>query len=498
MRATLGLKMTIGFAAMIALTLSVSGAAAWKIASLTEATDRIVDVRQPTALAASDLQSEMRLGRVALRGALLWAADAAELEKNKRLLAKAVEGQIENVASLEKLSSGWTNPRTRELFSQLKTHVAKAQDGQSQVAAAAADRERALRLNSELVIPANAEADRLIDELITLQREAIAKDRTELAAAKATLRRVLWGASAAAALLGVGLAVMLTRGVVGPVRRMIGVFEVVASGDLTKRVDRYKDDELGDLARAFNTLTEKTQGAMIEVASATHEVASASTEIAASSEEISASAGEVARQAAKTRDRAEESRTLAQAGGEVVERTVEGIGRVERNVTESAKSVTELGARSEEIGQIIAVINEIADQTNLLALNAAIEAARAGEHGRGFAVVADEVRKLAERTTKATEQVASSIKTIQLETGASVEQIGKGTEEVRTGVQLASEAGDRLKDIVVKATDVSSMIQTIASAAEEAGAGSQQAAAAATQLSSKAEQLQTLVGRFKV
>ena len=172
-----------------------------------------------------------------------------------------------------------------------------------------------------------------------------------------------------------------------------------------------------------------------------------------------------------------------------------------------------------QIGEVIDVINDIADQTNLLALNAAIEAARAGEHGRGFAVVADEVRKLADRTTEATREIAESIQAIRDDTGQAVSQMNAGTEQVQMGADRAKEAGQSLEQIVANATDVAQMIQSIAATAEQQSAAashvsetidmisavsvetSEEAdknASALVNLRSTAQHLGTVVGQFKV
>jgi len=147
------------------------------------------------------------------------------------------------------------------------------------------------------------------------------------------------------------------------------------------------------------------------------------------------------------------------------------IAKVVRN---SAENIEKLGESSKQIGEIISVIDDIADQTNLLALNAAIEAARAGEQGRGFAVVADEVRKLAERTTEATKQIANMIKGIQSETQEAVVAMNKGTEEVQSGIELADKAGESLQQILASTRDLMDMINQIAAASEEQSSTSEQ------------------------
>jgi methyl-accepting chemotaxis protein len=288
------------------------------------------------------------------------------------------------------------------------------------------------------------------------------------------------------------------RSVGKPIGTVVETVKQVAAGDLTPRLNMIRGDEIGRMAGSFDQLMDSLQDIMREVSGAAHDVAAASTEIAASAEQMSASVGEVARQSAKASEAAAESGKIASEGGAVVMQTVTGMQQIDNAVTESASSVQTLGERGKQIGEVIAVINDIADQTNLLALNAAIEAARAGEHGRGFAVVADEVRKLAERTTKATEEIGGSISEIQTETTRAVEKMNRGTEQVKSGVASASAAGQSLDHIVSGAKEVASMITAISAASEEAGAGAAQSASAAQQLSTKAEQMQAMVSRFKV
>lgn len=324
-------------------------------------------------------------------------------------------------------------------------------------------------------------------------------------------------------------------------KRLLTEMDKFSTGDLTVYVQAEKDnDDIGKLFKGFNTAVDNIKNMMVQVSESVHATASASAQISSSSEEMAAGAQEQSAQtseiasaveqmtktilqttqnASTAAEQARKSGTAAKEGGEVIIQTISGMNRIAEVVKEAAATVKELGANSEQIGSIIQVIDDIADQTNLLALNAAIEAARAGEQGRGFAVVADEVRKLAERTTKATKEIEVMIKKIQSDTGGAVQSIERGTQEVEKGIQLAEKSNKSLDEIIVSANGVVDVINQVASASEEQSSTSEQISKSIEGISSVAHQsadgvqqiarasedlnnltinLQSLVERFKV
>jgi methyl-accepting chemotaxis protein len=282
---------------------------------------------------------------------------------------------------------------------------------------------------------------------------------------------------------------------VTPMQESAEVLKVMSSGDLTVRVrGEYKGDFLL-IKDSVNQLGESFDRALGNVAEAVSATASASSEISSSTEQMAAGSEEQTQQAAEvagaveqmsktiletTRNAGEAASIAKQAGakalegGEIIKQTIEGMNRIAEVVTTSATTVQALGQSSDQIGEIVQVIDDIADQTNLLALNAAIEAARAGEQGRGFAVVADEVRKLAERTTKATKEIAKMIKQIQKDTAEAVSSMNKGKEQVEAGKLMADRSGASLKEIIIGAEQVVGVVLQVAAASEEQSSASEQ------------------------
>jgi methyl-accepting chemotaxis protein len=268
-----------------------------------------------------------------------------------------------------------------------------------------------------------------------------------------------------------------------------------ADGDLTVALEIEKEDEIGKLYEGFNkavqnikTMLTKVSAAVAATTNASKEISSNTEQMAAGAQEQSGQTKEVAgavEQMTKTilettknstsaSEAAKKAGSIAKEGGNVVAETITGMDRIAQVVRKSAETVHALGKSSDQIGEIVQVIDDIADQTNLLALNAAIEAARAGEQGRGFAVVADEVRKLAERTTKATKEIASMIKQIQKDTVGAVSSMEEGTREVEKGKKLADKAGESLSQIIKGAEQVVDIITQVAAASGEQSSTSEQ------------------------
>lgn len=279
-------------------------------------------------------------------------------------------------------------------------------------------------------------------------------------------------------------------------QKILNEMSKLAVGDLTVQLNSEKEGDIIDnLFKGFNKAVVKIREMIAQVGEAVSATASASSEISSSSEQMAAGAQEQSSQSMEVAEainqmtrtimdtaqnislaaeKTKEAGLLSKDGAKIVKDTIEGMNRISDVVNDAVKTVEELGKSSKKIGEIVMVINEIADQTNLLALNAAIEAARAGEHGRGFAVVADEVRKLAERTTGATTEISEMIGTIQNDTNNAVKSINSGTAEVLKGKELTNKAGESLEKINAATLNVIDLVTQVATASEEQSATSEQ------------------------
>jgi len=342
-------------------------------------------------------------------------------------------------------------------------------------------------------------------------------------------------------LLLASLALYLLRRVLfKPIDSVVAIIKNMSEGNLTTRIDVTSKDEIGDLARYFNSTVDKLEDMIGNISGSTESLAVSSsqlydtsgkissgsesqsektTQVASASEEMSATIVEVSKNAAIAAKAAGEANKAANDGANIVSMTIESMNGIAMSARESSEVISTLGNSSQEIDKIIKVIEDIADQTNLLALNAAIEAARAGEQGRGFAVVADEVRKLAERTTKATKEIGTMITSIQTETEKALTSMENEVKVVEEGVARAQHAGESLTKIASEVENVTTMIEQIASATEEQSTaadmisgdietvaaitremvtGSQEINGASDEIAQRANALKEMVAVFKV
>jgi methyl-accepting chemotaxis protein len=395
-------------------------------------------------------------------------------------------------------------------------------------------------LRKTVMEPAYAGASAAIDTLLRYQVDHARASYEEAGAAATQVRWITIGSMVVGLALSILASLFVTRAISASVNRLVEAASALAAGNLTARADTRGGCELSQVARTFNKMAEdfstilgQVQVASTRVVDTSAGVADTARQVAQSSQgqadqaaDASASAerlkqaiGELVARSEEAAGAAEETSTLAVRGQEVVNQAVTGIRDIAATFGASAQLVDALGKSSDQIGAIVAVIKDIADQTNLLALNAAIEAARAGEQGRGFAVVADEVRKLAERTTKATSEISTMIAAIQGETRSAVQNMEAGGRQVDDGLRLAEEAGaalERINDSIravaaairdtaaatheqaATSHDISGRVESIAHVAMEnstAVAGTTDAVQGLKQL---AETLQGLVSRFRL
>jgi methyl-accepting chemotaxis protein len=340
--------------------------------------------------------------------------------------------------------------------------------------------------------------------------------------------------------VSLGVSIFMIHLINDTLRTAVAAIGKVAKGDLTKQIAVNSKDEIGEMSKEFNGFVDNLRRIMVHVAedsdqitsaagkmelaieqmvTAFEQIASEVNSLAVASEELSSTSSEIARNCSIAAVSAKASHGAIKDGGMIIEETVTVMRSISERVRGLADFIVTLGSRSDQVGQVVGFINEIADQTNLLALNAAIEAARAGEHGRGFAVVADEVRKLAERTTGATLEITKTIEAMQTETRSIGSSIEEGVKEVGLGMEKANRSKEFLRSMSNQIENVDTQINQIAVAVEQENATTnqttaniqqvstvmnatskkiQEAAPAALEVAKVAEALENMIGQFRI
>ncbi len=353
-------------------------------------------------------------------------------------------------------------------------------------------------------------------------------DEAEVFRSIVTLRNLMLLIGIITAGVVVGIALMISKNIITPLLIVARRVDEIAgsTGDLTATIPVTSKDEIGDLAGSFNKMLGglrkmiiKITGNATSVSASSQQLSSATQQINASVQQVSSAIQQLASGAQDQAERVEETTQVteqlnaaitqsaqsaeqaaaaslqasqsAQNGSETMKGSIESMEKISKSTADSTAAVKKLGERSEQMADIVDVITNVADQTNLLALNAAIEAARAGEAGRGFAVVADEVRNLAESSAKSASEIGNLIKQTIRETDDAVENMETTTKEVASGSDLIMKSGTALEEIVAANQSVSTMLQQISAASQQMSSSARQLVGSVEDVATIAEEAST-------
>ena len=450
----------------------------------------VVDVKWPAAQNFSDAIASMNLYRMVLRDTILDYANPQQFATDVERYEKAAAKVDECAAKLVEMSKSFQKEENRQRVRVIAENLPIMHEAERKSidAARRGDSKQALALLRSVLPQAT-----LVRQTLTELQEQNNTLATKIFASiqQDMQNSILWLFGSMAVMLAVSsvvswrLAVAVSRNAAA----LSGRAQQIAEGDLTgDPLEETGGDEFADMSASVNQMQKQLQELLQRISGTSGELAEASERIsqgtahsaetsrqqtdqtnmvATAIHEMSATVMEVSQHSQAAANAAEDANSTAKEGGGLVSHTLEVMQRIADSNQRIAERVTKLGDSSQQVGKIAAVIDDIADQTNLLALNAAIEAARAGEQGRGFAVVADEVRKLAERTTSATKEIAQILEVVLNESRNTAQAMKEGQQDVDEGLEGSRKAGESLERIIGMAVRVGDMVTQIATAATE-------------------------------
>ncbi|GGY59909.1 methyl-accepting chemotaxis protein [Marinobacter zhanjiangensis] len=481
-----GLRLALAFGFLVLLLAGLGGFALFQTNALKQELQSVTDHRAPAIMTVNRLNELFQRTRIHTETMI----GATTMATRAPLIGRLVDTRDKLNKAQERYEGMIRSDQHRELYARFKETEARFWEAHSNVIryAERGEADSARQVRDEELEPITEEMSDILDQLLNLQTLRVEQASAEADRKAGNVRNGVIVAVLVAIALTLVLALLITRSIALPVRHALGVARTIAGGDLNARIDTSGRDEMTELMQAMATMQDNLRNTIGTITASSGKLASTAGQLNSVTEESSRSLNQqseeldqaatavnemttaiddVAQNANAAADSSREANQHSQAGREKVQDTVMAMEGLADNINNTVHHIEELATKAGDIGAVLDVIRGIADQTNLLALNAAIEAARAGEAGRGFAVVADEVRGLARRTQDSTTEIETMISAVQNGSENARQAMASSSERSGEVLSIAREAGNALARIAEAVTEINDRNASIASGAEE-------------------------------
>lgn len=508
-------KILLGYGAVLLLLIILGTSVLFNVTSLNRQIEKTIQDDVQALTYESELSNNIANRMALLRGFLLFGD-----ERDKELFAEYTESSVDLEGKILQMDKSQELDRllyaSKNWGELIQERVFTAYDR--------GEEDLALKIVNDQVGPIGQQLMDSFDQRVNEKKEMVEQNGQELINRGIAVNSIVIILSIAAIVIGIAVALFLANYIVKPVQHVVGRMNQIAKGDFTGEDLQIKSkDEIGQLSDSVNLMSSSLKGLVTSVQNVTDQVAASSEELSAGAEltttatehvvnninevakgaevsaevatnsalamdEVSVGVQRIAESSSEVAAMSQQSTDIAKGGNAKIERAVVQMGRISGTVESTSSIIKQLGERSKQIGDIVTAITDISSQTNLLALNAAIEAARAGEHGKGFAVVADEVRKLAEQSQDSAAKIKELIERTQEDTKQSIQSMMNVVHEVQAGTLDVNEAGVAFKKILEAEILVAEQIHEVSAISEQMSANSQEVSASVQEVQAIATQ----------